>query len=176
MKNVMMLLQTVGLLSVIGILTLPAFAQEKSLDQDQKPSQEKWMKYGPCGLLNLSDSQKKEIKEERFKFEDKRIDLESAEHHARLNFMRIASNEKSSEGDIQKAAEEVASSMSKLITSEELFKANVLTKILKPEQRENALKCGMLDGFHRRGGPNHGPHGQMGKDTGEGIKKGPKEE
>ena len=114
----------------------------------------KW--HGPCGEMDLSTSQKQAMKDEHFKFEEKRIDLEAASKHARLNFAKVASNPKSSESDIEKAAEEIAATKSKLITAEEMSHAYIVAKILKPEQREDAMKCPMMMEHHHRGPMGHG--------------------
>jgi hypothetical protein len=101
-------------------------------------------KHGPCSELELSSAQKQEMKEAHFKFAEKKIDLKAAKERAQLNFMKVVSDKDSSESDIRKAADELSVTKSKLMAVKEASHIDFLTKILKPEQREKALRCEMF--------------------------------
>jgi Spy/CpxP family protein refolding chaperone len=158
MKNRMMFcFKIVPFMSLLAIPLMATISAAEGPDHEQGPPSHEMGK-GPCGKLDLSESQKQQMTDDHFKFEEKKIDLEATTRHARLNFEKVASSEKSSEGDIRKAAEDLAGAENKLKTAEELFHADFFAKILKPEQRAEAMKC------HQFGGPEHGPMDHCGKD------------
>lgn len=100
--------------------------------------------WGPCGKLQLSEEQKTQLREHEFKFQSERIDLEAKEEHARLNYRRLATDPKATYKEAQEAAEEISAASAKLISAEEKAKTEVMFKIFKPEQREDAMKCHMF--------------------------------
>jgi hypothetical protein len=132
-----------AIIAIISLLNLGNFALAQEPDAKDKPVTEE-VHHGPGQFVNLSSTQKESMRNEHFKFEDKRIDLESAIEHARLNFEKVSSNQKSDDSDIRKASEELASAQNKKTSAEDAFKADLLIKVFKPEQRAAALRCGMM--------------------------------
>ena len=106
------------------------------------------------------------MREHEYKFQNERIDLEAKVEHARLNYRRLATDPKADYKDAIAASEAVSTAMAKKISAEETAKTEVLFKIFKPEQREDAFKCQMF--MHHKmehRGPGQ-PHKEMNKGPG----------
>ncbi len=142
----------------VAFASLHAFADDVELagkaDGDHGG---KHFKGGWC-RLDLTEEQQAKMRSEKFKFQGEKIDLEAELKHAKLAYRQILSDPKSDYGAAKSAAKDVATSLTKLISAKEGFKAEVAFKILTAEQRKEAEKChrGRPHGFHTGFGPGRG--------------------
>lgn len=106
--------------------------------------------------MSLTDEQKAKMRSEKFKFEESRIDLDAQLKHSRLALRKILSDPSGDYGAAKSAAKEVASNQAKLMSSKELFKAEIAFKVLTADQRKEAEMCHRVHGGHGHWG-GHGP-------------------
>jgi len=119
-----------------------------------------------CPNLKLSEEQKGKMKEAMFNFREKKIDLKAALEKSKLSYERLLSDPQTDYKTAKTAADEISANKSKLISAKQDFKTSVAFEILKPEQREPALKCEKRRkhhmGFMRHHHEDEGEHGGNG--------------
>ena len=116
---------------------------------------------GPdCEKLKFTPDQEKSIHADHLELSDRMIDLDAASEHARLNYDKVITDEKSDAKAIAAAGQLVADALAKKISAEQELRSKIIAK-LKPAQRADALRCGLLGEMHGEGEFHHGgfdPH------------------
>jgi Spy/CpxP family protein refolding chaperone len=151
-------------LLVLGFVALGGIAWAHDGEEGETHAHSKNMHaHGGWCNLNLTDEQRTKMRNEKFKFDEARIDLEAQVKHAHLAYMKVLTDPNSDYDAAKSAAKELAAAKTKMVTSGTAFHTDLAFKILTAEQRQTWQKCHMHGLWQHRMG--HGERFGMTDDT-----------